>query len=262
MSRGAYNRAGTVNQVTINAVILEALRDNNQNIIGHLRQATSSGATREDRATNFQNELDRIRDHLAENIGRMPEKTRPRTSPNGVDDSIDLQRQRELFRRVRDAMAKETPGMQHPAAFYQDLATENVRRNEIPSDTEMPRLTNPYTIPEGIIPTSRATPISFNPTAGLSRECLSEIDKITAEFAIRNTNSGAQQTFANQLRQSLRDPNTKFEDAVLTAFNEANGGSRYARNSSAGNSTTDVNFSEANELLNKFRARHPDQNCR
>lgn len=177
MSRSAYDRAGVVNQVIINAVILEALRNNDQNIIGHLSQATrSGGAIGDAAATNFQNELDRIRNDLAENIGRMPERTRPTTDPNGVDDSIDLQRQREVFRRVRDTMAKETPRMQHTAAKYQELASENVWRDGIPRDAEMPRLTNPYAIPQGIIPTSPATPISFNPTAGLSRECPSEND--------------------------------------------------------------------------------------
>lgn len=177
MSRSAYDRAGVVNQVIINAVILEALRNNDQNIIGHLRQATrSGGAIGDAAATNFQKELDRIRNQLAENIGGMPESARPRTAPNGVDDSIDLQRQREVFRRVRDTMAKETPRMQHPAAKYQELASENVWRDGIPQDAGMPRLTNPYAIPQGIIPTSPATPISFNPTSGVSRECPSGND--------------------------------------------------------------------------------------
>ncbi len=177
MSRSAYDRAGVVNQVIINAVILEALRNNDQNIIGHLRQATrSGGAIGDAAATNFQNELDRIRNQLAENIGGMTERARPRTSPNGVDDSTDLLRQREVFRRVRDTMAKETPETQHPAAKYQELASENVWRDGIPRNAGMPRLTNPYAIPKGIISTSSATPISFNPTSGESRECPSGND--------------------------------------------------------------------------------------
>ncbi len=145
---------------------------------------------------------------------------------------------------------REGHGIQPPYDTLEQFVTPD-RRSGITRLREQP-LSRPPT-----------TASADNPTANLPRECLSEIDNITAEFRKINQNRGAQQTFANQLRQSLRDPNTKFEDAVLTAFNEANGGSRYVRNKSAGNSTTDVNFSQANELLNKFRANQGrDQNCR
>lgn len=132
---GNYKAMSTVDKVSINAAILAAFAEkDNDDFIKRFREAAKSRGPQE--------VLDEMRNQLAQEIKKIGP-----TKKNGVVDEVDLNRQREALRAIVEAFKGESrTGLLNNTRHYRTLASKNIPRDEFTTNTPMPELERPYKI--------------------------------------------------------------------------------------------------------------------
>ncbi len=127
-------------RLRVNTVILEMFEQNQDHFINNFRKKINE-INKADKASGFQTVLDNMRDTLAEELKRDPKF--PKVKENGIHSTNDLGHQGQLFRAIRDLMAKEegTPAKPYnPPALYEATA----RGDRYEFKDYLPELTSPY----------------------------------------------------------------------------------------------------------------------
>ena len=158
---GNYEAMSTVNKVSINAAILAAFAEkDDDNFIKRFREAAKSRGPQE--------VLDEMRNQLAKDIKNIGP-----TKKNGVVDEVDLNRQREALRAIIVAFEGESrTRLLNDTSHYQKLASKNIPRDEFPENTPMPELERPYKISSKMLPAPSNFPTADVPTGQTWRPSL------------------------------------------------------------------------------------------
>jgi hypothetical protein len=150
---GNYEAMSTVNKVSINAAILAAFAEkDNDDFIKRFREAAKSRGPQE--------VLDEMRNQLAKDIKNIGP-----TKKNGVVDEVDLNRQREALRAIIVAFEGESrTRLLNDTSHYQKLASKNIPRDEFPENTPMPELERRYKISSKMLPAPPKFPTTDVPS--------------------------------------------------------------------------------------------------